>query len=109
MEIISKEELERARRIFEEQEKIEEKRLRIFWSETYPSYTNDEKAKYWAGGLHQLMRSNKEYGFDEELVIAGQYESLKKDEPKIDELLEGIAKYLRYSPELFIRILKEGK
>ena len=75
----------------------------------YPSYTNDEKARYWAGGIRQLMRNNQELGYEEDWTIAGQYEYYKKEEPKIDELLEGIAKYLRYSPELFIRILKEGK
>ena len=106
---MNEKELKARRMQMDEQVKKDYEEHNHFLNVIYPSYTNDEKAKYWAGGLHQLMRSNKEYGFDEELVIAGQYESLKKDEPKIDELLEGIAKYLRYSPELFIRILKEGK
>ena len=75
----------------------------------YPTFSNDEKARYWASGIRTQMRYNGESGYDEEWAFSGDYEVFKQQEPKIDDLLEGIAKYLRYSPELFIRILKEGK
>ncbi len=103
---MNEKELEFMRKRYEDAHKAAEKEAEHFHTIIYPSYTNDKKARFWASSIRTQMRTQGDYGFDEETAFSGDYEAFKQQEPQLDDLLEDIAKYLRYEPKLFIRILK---
>ncbi|GEM_PF-3087786 len=81
---------------------------KTFWEEEYIKMNFEEKIKYWSSRFHRQMRWNIESGVDEMAVFSkADYETRKKYEPEIDELLPHIVKYLTVKEEDIYKALKK--
>ncbi|WP_271785348.1 hypothetical protein [Aquimarina algiphila] len=78
-------------RLFDiEREESDNERLH-FEKIIYPSYSLDEKVKFWAGELHQSMRWSEEDGEDPYAVYtADWYKSTKEFEPDFDKIMDEV-------------------
>lgn len=61
----------------------------IFWSQQYPSFTKEEKIRYWSGSLHRQMRWQAESGLDPyDIYSLETLADIKKVENDFVEFLE---------------------
>jgi len=60
----------------------------LFWNETYPAKTWEEKVDHWVASIHEMMRSLAGSGSDAyEGFNPEAYAEWQKSEPRIDEVL----------------------
>ena len=71
-----------------------------FFEEEYPTFSQEDKAAFWASEFRQQMRWNGESGVNEMYVFGKEeYRFCKEKDPNFDILLPMIAKHLKFSLE----------
>lgn len=73
-------------------EEQEGKRLVRFWNEDYPKLSNEEKAKYWAGGLFRSMRMQEESNQNPYSIYSENW---------LRETLKNEANFLELLPQIY--------
>ena len=78
----------------DKQDKEYEEETRIFWKKEYPSYSREEKVRYWLASIHRGMRTQGEAtGGEYSEFSSDWYTWVKSVEPNFDDIFKEVVPF----------------